>query len=425
MNSSKGYIGLRYRLYPNKKQKNLLDQYLGSDRFIWNHFLEFNIKNYKETKKFVFFYDLSKLLTKLKQEKEYSWLNDIPAHILQQALKKLSDTLGSFKKLNRGFPKFKSRKVHCDSFRLSEHKHDFKIKESEGRIKFPKGLGLVKVKFHRPIIGTPKSVTVTRDKAGEYYVSIMCEVDNLIPELVKNIQNAVGVDVGVKTLAVTSNGEEFKNNKHLRKADKKNKLHQRRLARKKRDSKNCEKQRKRYAKFRKRTTNRQTDDIRQTASSIAKNNDLIVLETLNLLGMLKNHKLARSLSEASLGKLINEIVWQCKKRGKYLIFIDQWFPSSQTCSSCGYINKEVKNLKIREWDCPQCGTHHNRDINASINILHEGLRKAIEENIIVFNQIPKELRKFTLVRKGDMSYNVSLKHENASKGSQGKKPQNL
>lgn len=251
MDSSKGYIGLRYRLYPNKKQKKLLDQYLGSDRFIWNHFLEFNIKNYEETKKFVFFYDLSKLLTKLKQEKEYSWLNDIPAHILQQSLKKLSDTLGSFKKLNRGFPKFKSRKIHCDSFRLSDPKGDFKIKESEGKIKFPKGLGLVKVKFHRPIIGTPKSVTVTRDKAGDYYVSIMCEVDNLIPVLVKNIKNAVGVDVGIKELAVTSDGEVFKNNKHLRKADKKNKLHQRRLARKKRDSKNWEKERKRYAKFKK------------------------------------------------------------------------------------------------------------------------------------------------------------------------------
>ena len=431
MNSSKDYVILEYRAYPNKKQQEIFSQCFGHNRFVHNHFLDLNIRHYEETKKFIFYFDrgeddgLASLLAQLKKEKGYEWLNDVPSHSLQYTVKNLSDSLGSFKKLGRGFPKFKSRNRHEDSFTLTQNIVDFHIKESEGRIKFPKGIGLVKVKFHRPIIGKPKQIVVKRDKTGCYYVSIKCDISGFLPEQIKAIKNAVGCDLGIKDMMIFSDGEVFENKKFFKKSEKKIKRRQRRLSRKKKGSKNREKARKRLAKAFKKLNNQKTDYIRQSVSSKVKDNDLIVLETLNLLGMLKNHKLAKSLCDVSLGQVIKEFEWQCRKRGKILIFIDQWFPSSQTCSNCGYINKEVKNLKVREWDCPVCGTHHNRDINASINVLHEGLRKAINNGILDFRQIPQELRKFTLTRKGEISKDPSLTNDSCSKDYQSKKPQNL
>ena len=412
MNSSGEYIGCLYRLYPTKEQKPILDNYLGSDRAIHNWGLELNIKNYEETKKFIFFNDLCKRLTELKKTKKYEWLKDIPIHILQNSLKNLSDNLGSFKKLGKGFPEFKSKSKREDSFTLTDP-HDFKILFDEKKLKIAKLFkiaGLIKVVYHKPLPGKVKRITISKDKVGNYWMGCCCELENSFPEKVKEIKNAVGCDLGIKDCLITSDGEVFENKKFLKKSERRLKIHQRQLSRKQKGSKNREKKKHRVAKDHKKISNQRVDYVRQTTSSIAKNNDLVVLETLNVKGMLQNHKLAKSLSDVSLGAFIREMEWQCKKRGKYLIFIDQWFPSSQTCSNCGFVNKEVKNLAVREWDCPQCGYHHDRDLNAATNILHEGLRKAINDEVINFRQIPQELRKFTLVR-----------YEDCSKDLQGKK----
>ena len=427
MSSSKGYIRQNYRLYPSKKQQEILNNYLGASRFVWNHFLDYEKHLYEETKKFdLSRSNLQKLLTELKHTKGYEWLNEIPTHALQNPIYNLLDAFSRFFKKIGGFPRFKSRRKHHDSFTLPSDS-DFKIFYEEDRIqlaKLHKLAGLIKVEFHRPLLGKAKQVTISKEPSGKYYVSILCEVENLTPELVTEIKSAVGCDLGVKDLIITSDGEVFKNNKNLKKDERRLKIRQRRLAKKKKDSKNSERSRRRVAKTHERIRNRRKDDIRQAVSSIVKNNDLIVLETLNVGGMLKNHNLAKAISDVSFYMIKQEFEWQCKKRGKYLIFIDQWFPSSQTCSKCGYINKEVKNLKVREWDCPVCHSHHDRDINASINILHEGLRKAIEEGILNFNQIPQELRKFTLTRKG-MVIDHSMRNDSCSKYCQSKKPQNL
>lgn len=433
MSSSKGYIRQKYRLYPNKKQQEILNNYLGASRFVWNHFLDYEKLLYEETKKFDFSRSsLQKLLTELKRTKGYEWLNEIPTHALQNPIYNLLDAFSRFFKEISGFPRFKSRRKHYDSFTLPTDA-DFKIFYEEDKIqlaKLHKLAGLVKVEFHRPLLGKAKQITISREPSGKYYVSILCEVilcevENLTPELVKEIKSAVGCDVGIKDLIITSDGEVFKNNKNLKRDERRLKIRQKRLSKKKKDSKNRERARRRVAKTHERIRNRRKDDIRQAVSSIVKNNDMIVLETLNVGGMLKNHKLAKAISDASFYVIKKEFEWQSKKRGKLLVYTDQWFPSSQTCSNCGYINKEVKNLKVREWDCPQCGKHHNRDINASINILHEGLRKAIEDGIIDFNQIPKELRKFTLTMKGEISKDPSLTNDSCSKDYQSKKPQNL
>lgn len=415
MNSSAEYVGCLYRLYPTKKQKPILNNYMGANRFMYNHCLEENTKYYEETGKFLFYYDLVKKITTLKKTAGYEWLKDIPIHIIQNATRNFSNTLSNFCKEKCEFPRFKSRKRHEESFTLDSIS-DFKILYEEKKLKVAKLFkiaGLIKVVYHKPIIGKPKSITISRDPAGNYWLSICCDVSGtgLIPsEKVKEIKNAVGCDLGIKDRLITSDGEVFENKKFLKKNERRLKIRQRRFSRKQKDSNNHEKARKVVAKTHSHIKNCRKDQTRKMCCLIAKNNDLIVMETLNVKGMLQNHKLAKSLNDVSFYAIKSEMEWQCKKRGKYLVFIDQWFPSSQTCSNCGFVNKEVKNLGVREWKCPVCGKVHDRDINAATNILHEGLRKAINDEVINFRQIPQELRKFTLVR-----------YEDCSKDLQGKK----
>ena len=380
-----------YRAYPNKATEIELNQNIGNARFIWNYFLGLIIEKHKSEGKFIFYNDLSKLLTELKKQPEFEWLNLSESTNLQQKLRDLDKAIRqstSKKYINKkGFPKFKSRKTDESGIRFVG---DIKLLD-ENRIKLPKISQPIKVKFHRPLLGKPTSVTVIKDRAGNWYVSFVVQVDVDFVELHKDeIKNAIGIDLGCKTFAVCSDGTTYDNPKFLCKSEKKLKKLQKKYSKKQKQSKNREKSRRRLAKQHKRIANQRSNFIKQTASSIAKKNDLVVCENLNVSGIIQNHKLAKTISDCSLGTFLRELQWQCKKRGKIFHQVDRWYPSSKICNYCGYIKKELK-LSEREWICPNCGSIIDRDYNASLNILQQGLKDL---------EIRQELPELTPVTRG-------------------------
>lgn len=366
-------IRQKFRMYPNKEQERILNQWIGCARFVWNSFLEKNNERYKNEKKFVFYNEMNAQLTQLKKDQEYAWLNDAESTSLQQKLRDLEKALkdSSPKKKNpKKYPHFKAKKTDESGIRITNLYGHFQ----EGKIHLPKINTLNKVVFHEPLKGKPSSVTIIKDKCGCWFVSYVvewnCDAEQIQPS---DIKNCVGLDLGVKSFAISSDGEIFESPKYLRKSEKKLKKLQKRHSKKHKNSKNREKARKRLAKQHKRVANKRKNFIKQTASSIAKMNDVVVCEDLNVRGMVKNHHLAKSISDSGFGMFLLEMEWQCKKRGKIFHKVSRWYPSSKTCNCCGYVNKTL-TLNEREWVCPQCNSVLDRDYNASLNILDQGLR---------------------------------------------------
>lgn len=373
------YISQKYRIYPNQHQATTLNKWLGQGRFVWNKMLELNIKTYKEEQKFVFGFDMNNLLPELKQSPETSFLKEIPSQCLQQKCSDLDKALkqSSRKAKNKkGFPTFKAKKLDESGIRFPS----FKIEGN--RIILPKMTGGIKIKFHRPLLGKKGSLTLTKDKLGHYFVSILVTVEE--PEFVTEINNAVGIDVGLKSFAVTSDGEVIDNPKFYKRSQEKLAKLQRQHSKKLKGSNNREKSRLRLAKQHKKVTNQRKDSINQVASSITKNNDLIAVEDLNVKGLVKNHSLAKSISDVGWGMFLDTLNWQCLKRGKHFVKISRWFPSSKTCSSCGGYKDDLV-LDDRVYVCPDCGFEIDRDLNAAFNILHEGLR--IHQNTVGTTEI--------------------------------------
>ena len=357
--------------------------------------LGLNIERYSKEKKFYSFYDMQNMLPALKKNPEYEWLKESPSQGLQQKCQDLYVALmgTSRKKENRkGFPKFKSRYTDYSGIRFSDWKID------GDRIYLPKQFKKdgMKIVIDRPFLGETKTITVYKDNIDHYYVSFTVLVDDdfikpqidfsSIPET-----RMVGIDVGIKNFVSLSDGTLIKNPKYLYKQEKKLKRYQRMMTRKQKGSSNRKKARYRLSKLHKRVANQRKDFIRQTVVDIVKSNDFIGIEDLNIKGMVKNHHLAKSLSDTSLGMLLNEIQWQCKKRGKICQKINRFFASSKTCSVCGW-KKENLKLSDRVFRCECCGHTLDRDFNASYNILAESLRLYKEQNI------PLERRKSTTTR---------------------------
>lgn len=366
-------IRQKFRMYPNKEQERILNQWIGCARFVWNKFLEKNNDRYKNEKKFVFYNEMNAQLTQLKKDQEYYWLSNAESTSLQQKLRDLEKALkdSSPKKKNpKKYPHFKAKKTDESGIRITNLNGHFQ----EGKIHLPKINTLVKVMFHEPLKGKPSSVTIIRDKCGCWFVSYViewnCDIECIQPSEVKT---GVGIDLGVNSFTVTSDGEVFESPKYLRKSEKKLKKLQKKHNKKHKNSKNREKSRKRLAKQHKKVANKRKNFIKQTASSIAKMNDIVVCEDLNVKGMVKNHHLAKSISNSGFGMFLLEMEWQCKKRGKIFHKVSRWYPSSKTCNCCGYVNKTL-TLNEREWTCPQCNSILDRDYNASMNILNQGLR---------------------------------------------------
>ena len=353
--------------------------------------LELNIKTYQETGKFIFAYDMNKMLPAMKKQNDTLWLKEAPAQGLQQKCQDLDTALkAAFKSSEnrRGFPKFKSRKTDESGIRMA----DYKIKD--GKLFLPKIKSAIKIKIDRNFLGKPGMITVKKDRTGCWYVSFTVDVgsryDYRMP--IADIETAVGIDVGIKSFAVTTDGEVIENPRFLKRQLKKLKRRQREFSRKQKGSSNREKARIRLARLYKRISNQRKDYIKQNASAIAKLYDFISVEDLNVSGMVKNHCFAQAVIDVSFGMFINELEWQCKKRGKHFHKIDRWFASSKTCCHCGHIKSDL-SLSDRTYECPACESRMDRDLNAAINILNKGL---FDCGINI--NIPQELGKYTPAR---------------------------
>lgn len=368
----------KFRLYPTEEQEIFFAKSFGCVRKVFNLMLDDRKKAYEEVKN-----DSSKKMnfpTPAKYKEEFPFLKEVDSLALANAQLNLDKAYKNFfRDKSVGFPRFKSKKNPVQSYTTNNQNGTVALIENKF-IKVPKLKSLIRIKLHRQPKGIIKSATLSRHSSGKYYVSLLCKEE--VSELPKS-NSAIGIDLGITDFAILSDGQKNDNNKFTSKMEKKFKREQRKLSRRALlakqkginlfEAKNYQKQKRKVARLHEKVMNQRTDFLNKLSTEIVKNHDIICIEDLNIKGMLRNHKLAKSISDVSWSSFVTKLQYKADWYGREIIKVDKWFPSSQLCSECGHKDGK-KSLEIREWTCPICHAHHDRDINASINILTEGLR---------------------------------------------------
>lgn len=365
----------RFRIYPTKTQIELIKKTIGCSRFVFNHFLATWKDTYKETGKGLTYHTCSSKLPSLKNE--YAWLKEVDSIALQSSLKNLADSFSRFFKKQNKAPRFKSKNNNVQSYKTKYTNGNIAI--IGNKIKLPK-LGLVRFSKSRDVEGRILHTTVRRNPSGKYFISILVETE--VQPLDKT-ETSIGIDLGITDFAILSDGRKIDNNKFTIKMEKKLKTEQRKLSRRALhaknngmnllNAKNYQKQKIKVARLHEKVMNQREDFLHKLSTEIIKNHDVVCIEDLNTKGMLRNRKLAKSISDVSWSAFVMKLEYKAKWYGKQIVKISRWYPSSQICSECGHQDGK-KSLEMRDWKCPDCHEHHDRDINASKNILAEGLR---------------------------------------------------
>ena len=359
------FKSFKFKIYPNKKQEILLAKHFGANRFVFNYYLNSRKESYLgEDKKSLNYYDNANDLTQLKKDENFNWLKEINSQSLQSSIRNLDTAYNKFFRKQTKFPRFKS-KYNRQSFKIPQN-----VLIKDNKLNIPKFKEGIKINLHQEIEGKIMFATISKSTTSKYYVSITCEVNH---KPFEKTNSKVGIDTGIKDLAILSDGKVYENIKTLKSNLKKLKYEQRQLSKKVKGSSSRNKQRKNLALVHEKITNVRKDYLHKISTEIIKSQDVICIEDLAVKNMMKNHKLAQAFADVSLGTFYSMLEYKAKWNDKTIIKIDRYFPSSKMCSNCSWINQDL-TLKDREWSCPSCGEKHDRDFNAAKNILKQGLK---------------------------------------------------